>query len=104
MSLDFYLEVTKPTTVYSGNMTHNIIPMWQKAGCYDALYNSEGLKAEDIIVFLFRAITDMELKPDEYKKLNPKNGWGDYESALDYLKEVYQACNANLDAIIGVSK
>lgn len=42
MSLDFYIEEIRPTAVYWRNITHNVVPMWKRAGVYDALYKSEG--------------------------------------------------------------
>ncbi len=102
MSLDFYLE--KRVEVYSGNCTHNVTPMWHKAGCYDALYNSGGLEAKDIIPFLEKAVYEMEEKPSIYEKLNPENGWGSYTIALEYLREVLCACRENPDTTIRISK
>ena len=102
MSLDFYLEKTEE--VFESNMTHNVTDMWRKAGCYDALYMSDGIEASNVIPFLEKAIERMKLEPDEYKKLNPKNGWGDYETALKFLKEVLEGCYANEHAIIRISK
>lgn len=102
MSLDIYLRAVRMTTLYSSNYTSNVIPMWHKAGVYEALYKSEGQKAESVIPVLHAGIKDMEEKPDEYILLNPKNGWGDYHSALEFLKEFTRACEENPDAEIGV--
>jgi len=38
MSLDVYLEVTKPTTIFEANITHNLNRMAQAAGIYEALW------------------------------------------------------------------
>jgi hypothetical protein len=82
MSLDFSLVHTRED--YSVNYTHNVIDMWVKAGCYDALYKSQGFAAANIIPFLVKARDNMEAKPEEYKAMNPKNGWGDYDTALSF--------------------
>ena len=108
MSLDFYLEKKKweevTEEVYWENYTHNVVEMWNDAGCYDALYMSNGMNAKDIIPFLDKAIKSMSENPDDYKKLNPENGWGDYDSALEFLKRVRGMCDANPDAVIRISK
>jgi hypothetical protein len=104
MSLDFSLEKTQPTEVYSGNMTHNVSPMWDLAGIYDDLYNSDGKKADDIVINLWNGYNKMVKNPKKFQKLNPENGWGSYETALTYLKEIIDACGEYPEAIIRISK
>jgi hypothetical protein len=90
--------------VHSQNITHNVNKMWMNAGCYDALYNSEGKKAKTISKILFKAIINMEENKEKYEKLNSPNGWGLYIDALPWLKELYSACMQYPDSIICVSK
>ena len=104
MSLDFCLTETKEVSIFDANITHNLTPMWKKAGVYDALYMSEGLIAKGIIEVLEKGIYDMEDKPEEYIKLNAINGWGTYRHALPFLKEILKACKENPDAKIQISK
>ncbi|MDE1822128.1 MAG: hypothetical protein KGI98_14910 [Euryarchaeota archaeon] len=94
MSLDFYLVARvdgRRVEVFEVNITHNLVPMWKKAGVYDALYESEGKLARDILPLLREARTQMEDHPSEYEELNPENGWGDYEGALEFLCQVIRA-------------
>jgi hypothetical protein len=102
MSLDFYLEeiVTENKDVFEGNITGNLCPMWTKAGIYEALYESKGKRAKEIIQVIESGIKDMETKPEEYKVLNPKNGWGDYDGALRWIKNLLEACIEHPEAII----
>ena len=104
MSLDFALEEMQPVHIYSGNMTHNVTPMWVKAGVYDALYNSEGKIAKTIIPTLKKGVDDMVEKADEYRKLDSPNRWGLYIDALPFLKEILKACQENPDSKIWISK
>ena len=91
--------------LFDGNITGNVSPMWRKAGVYDALYNSEGKEPREILEELHHGIADMILHKKEYEKLNPENGWGDYKSALEFLKEFYEACKKNpTNCTIGVWK
>ena len=100
MSLDFSLV----KEVASENYTHNVIEMWVKAGCYDALYNSEGRCAENLVPVLYAAIQDMLKRPAEYKALNPDNGWGDYDGALKFLLRIHEICLLFPSAIVSISK
>lgn len=104
MSLDFYIKAVVPTDVYDGNMTHNVVPMWDMAGIYDELYNSEGKLAKDILPKLKYGREKMANNPEEFKKLNPKNGWGTYEGALLFLDEIITACETWPQGIIHISK
>ena len=89
----------------SQNYTHNVTPMWHKAGVYDALYMSDGqLVTEQYLAVLRAGIEDMKAKPEAYRELNPPNGWGKYESALGFLEKWYDKCANQLGAQIGVSK
>jgi hypothetical protein len=105
MSLDFYLEeiVTEKKDVFEGNITGNLCAMWIKAGIYEVLYDSKGKKAKEIINPLKLAVKDMEEKPKEYKLLNPKNGWGDYDGALKWIKELLESCIEHPESIINVN-
>lgn len=78
MSLDIWLTEKIETEVVSKNMTHNVNKMWIKAGIYDALYNSEGKQAKEVIQILQDGLNEMLDNSEEYKKLNPPNGWGSY--------------------------
>ena len=111
MSLDLYLESDVCPHCGRGdgelfwqNYTHNVTPMWSKAGVYDALYMSHGHKAEEYIEALERGVADMEANLAEYEKLNPPNGWGSAVTALPWLRRVLDAFKANPGATIRVSK
>ncbi len=77
---------------FDKNITGNLVPMWKKAGVLDALYDSHGKAPHEIADVLHSGIADMVYKQSEYEELNPPNGWGDYESALQFLKSYYWAC------------
>ena len=114
MSLDIWLVATvdtgndECTEVQVGghdfNYTHNVSPMWSLAGCYDALYNSDGMVAGETCHVLKRAIRVMEIEPDKFRGMNPSNGWGSYDGALTFLREWEANCSAYPKAIIRVWK
>lgn len=100
MSLDFSLLGKKEETLYSGNITGNLVPMWYVAHVYDALYESGDKTAKDILPILKSGLKMMLKNPDKFKKLNPDNGWGDYETAVEFLEEVITACEKNPNGVI----
>lgn len=104
MSLDIWLMAIRPTEVCNKNYTHNVGNMWREANVYDALYNSDGKKALDIIPVLEKGIKHMQENPKEYEAMNPENGWGSYETALPWLIDFCYSCKEYPDAIIGVCK
>jgi len=103
MSLDITFLEMRPTSVGGSNYTHNAIPMWRKAGVYEALYNSHGRPASDIIAALRAGVEAMEGDRTGFEALNPDNGWGDYSTALNFLQEVLSAAVENPEAQIEVS-
>lgn len=103
MSLDFDLH-KDDKLVFQCNITHNVSSMWQKAGCYEALYLSEGKIAINILPSIEGAICDMALNRKSYKAMDPPNGWGSYELALEFLQYVYEACTKFPTTIIEIHK
>jgi hypothetical protein len=91
------------TTLFEANITHNVAPMWIKAGVYGALYHSDGQRARDFIVTLRAGVADMEKNYAEYEKLNSPNGWGLAETALPWLRTLLRAVEQDPGAIIRVS-
>lgn len=100
MSLDFSLYLNcedagdgeqHSLDVLDKNITHNVSRMWREAGCYEALYKSEGDRAKDHLEAVQKAITAMLGDPQKYKAMEPDNGWGDYRGAVEWLQEVRDA-------------
>jgi len=86
------------------NITHNLTPMWKKAGIYDALYNSAEFEAQEILPILIDGLADMVMNKEEYEKLNSPNGWGLYENAVPWLIELIQKCKDYPDSVIEISR
>ena len=114
MSLDIYLTAPKrcphcnndlpEIRPYSANITHNLHAMWREAGCEDALYESAGKKAADILPTLDAAIAAMRADPPRFERHNAPNGWGLYKHALPWLVELAEACRKSPEAEIEVSR
>lgn len=87
---------------YEDNITWNLQEMLSKATKLDGFRTLDGMIAKYAIPILDTAIKDMKAKPKIYKKLNPHNGWGTYEVALDSLEKLLCACVENPKATIRI--
>ena len=84
--------------------TYNVYPMYRKAFSQDAGIRAlDHRKGKDCIDWLDAAIADMKAKPEEYRKLNPPNGWGNYEGALEVLERLSTWCREVPEAVVVVS-
>ena len=111
MSLDIWLHIDKCPLCgrhdpddENLNYTHNVVPMWQEAGCYESLYNSAGDLAQTHIDTLQAAVDDMTRNPQKYINMNPENGWGAYDTALPWLVKVLKLFRQYPGAEIGIWK
>lgn len=113
MSLDVDLMVTKPTSVYGGNITHNLGKMAGEVNLsndltlYDILWRPDehGLKfAREISELLHEAFNILLSEPEHFKQFNPENGWGSYEGLVDFVYKYRNACWDNPDAELRVSR
>src|SRR5690242_14112191 len=107
MSLDVYLEVVKPTVIYTRNITHNLNTMAGEAGIYEALWRPEEIgvtTAAQLIEPLRAGLAKLQAEPDRFRALNPVNWWGTYEGLLEFVAEYLAACEANPQATVTVSR
>lgn len=51
----------------------------------------DGLSGPDGAALLNQIVVGLESDPDQFKAMNPSNGWGDYDSFLKVLKEMRSA-------------
>lgn len=42
--------------------------------------------------------------PERFKKFNPENKWGSYESLVDFVRKYISACEENPNASVSVSR
>ena len=109
MSLDINLMVTKPTSVWDYNITHNLGKMAAQVRLsnghtlYQVLWRPEEIDIEyagEIIRWLEEGLSMLLSDPEKYKEYNPENGWGSYEGLVQFVEEYIKACVANADAKI----
>ena len=115
MSLDielFYWVDTEQESperhiVWHGNITHNLNVMADKAGIYMEVWRPDEMgvkRAFDIVGALGRAIKDLQSRPAYYRKYNPKNHWGSYQTFLDFIKGYQFSCKKYPNSVIGVCR
>lgn len=102
MSYDVYLQIhtgkEDHTVVDCGNYTGNVGNMYREAfpanpmGQRPGIHYIHSIKADMASGLLQMAISAMVDSPAIYKAMNPDNGWGSYEGALQFLKDILQAC------------
>lgn len=86
------------------NYTSNVWMMFR-----EALEDHRGLEALDGVVAgtaiddLDVAITDFELHQAKFAAMNPPNGWGNSDGALEFLRKIRAACAAHPKATVRVS-
>lgn len=101
MSLDVRLTATRPVTVYTRNITHNLGAMAAEAGIYMPMWRPDEMgitKAGELIGPLSRGLTLLRSDPERFRTLNPVNGWGSYEELVEAVAEYLAACCADPDA------
>ena len=101
MGLDISL---KEHPEFSFSYTHNVVPMWKYMTVYDALYNMDGYVACDIVKDLERGLIFGVDNIKYLRTLNPPNGWGDADGAIEWLFRVYKEFSEHSSDTIEVDK
>lgn len=104
MSLDIYITAKRDVEILEKNVTYNLADMYYK--CIDkekGFKKLDGMNCKEALLIINNAIQDMLNNADEYRKLNPANGWGSYEGLLKVLQDMRNCCESNPDGIINVS-
>ncbi len=87
----------------SSSCTFNVAPMFYKAFGGDGFRGLDGMSAALADAGLSAAIAEMEATPQPYRDMNPANGWGSYDSALNFLHEVRNNCRRHPKATLRIS-
>lgn len=65
--------------------TYNLSAMWRLAGVFDKSSDLDGVRTIDLAPKLVRALLLARENADDFRALNPPNGWGDYDGFLEIL-------------------
>jgi len=106
--IDLTIDAGGPEPINLGfywNYTSNCVPMWRRAmPVTDGLAGMDGMQAGEAAAILAAGISAMKAYPDEYRALNPENGWGDFEGQLAELERLLAECRRAPRARIEVSR
>ncbi|MCK4328297.1 hypothetical protein KAX02_00485 [candidate division WOR-3 bacterium] len=98
MSWSVYLTINtgaeERKVVDIGNYTYNVSPMYMKAMGI-TISDLDGKKCSEVIPILRKGVLHMTENPRIHKAMNPPNGWGKYETALEFLEMIYKECINN---------
>jgi len=107
------------------NITHNLNKMADVAGLYDACWRpykfhndyveseydiqmkfeeSNVIYAWQLIKPIEEGLTKLKSDPEFYKKLNPSNGWGNYEGLVKFIEEYLEALKDYPNSIVEASR
>ena len=100
MSLDIGLTAVVETEVVSMNITHNLSNMWDAAGIWEVLYESEGKTAKEVLPVLKSGLQKMLEDPDKFRQFDSSNGWGVYEDAVPWLRDLIHEFEKYPDGVI----
>jgi len=97
--MSFGLDIETPdgewVEVVDGH-TYNLSPMWRVAlpevidGSTSEL---EGWSCAALLPHLDRGLLDAVRNAKEYERLNPENGWGDYEGFFEIFARFVRLCH-----------
>lgn len=84
------------------NYTSNVSGMWETA-LGKPLREFRDAPCVEAAGVLAAGVQAMERDPEKYRAMNPPNGWGNYEGALECLRRLADACCEHPKAMVYVS-
>lgn len=90
---------------FSANITHNLGKMADAAGIYQIIWRpdeNEITYADQLVTPLTEGLERLKQNPEEFKKYNPDNGWGNYDGFVKFVEEYLAACIKYPSATINV--
>lgn len=94
MALNVYL-IRHGEYVYEDYLTHNMLPMAEAVGIYKVIWEPREVgvrRASQVIKPLSEGLQRLQEDPERFRRLNPKNGYGDYEYFVDFVRKYLRAC------------
>ncbi len=87
--------------LFWANITHNLNEMANEAGIYEACWRPGEIgisKAKNLIPLLRDGLEKMRADPERFKRFNAPNGWGTYETFVEWVAGYLRACEEFPDA------
>jgi hypothetical protein len=80
--------------------------MADEAGIFQELWEPDKIritKASHLIAPLASGLARLISDPDRFKKLNPSNGWGNYDCLVSFVRDYIRACEDHPEAHVYTS-
>lgn len=85
-----------------GNYTYNVSPMYYDVFGTLGFRSIDKMLAKDATPILEKAIGKLESNPSKYRAMEPENKWGNYDGAVQYLKDILHGCRKHPKATINI--
>lgn len=86
--------------LFDWSPTYNYAPMWRAAGF--SLRDFDGKTGAQVAVVLGPAVAAMEADPVRFRALEPANGWGTYDGAMPYLRDLLRIVTERPECVVAV--
>ena len=107
MSWDIWLAVEvdgKEVEIADGEgYTHNCNNMVRAAGFVEWPYEVDGMTSREFCEKLDAALQALRANPAWFRRMNPENGWGDYDGLVRILDRVLDSFDRFPSATVRVS-
>jgi hypothetical protein len=93
--------------VFEGNITHNLGQMADAANLYIYVWRPDEIgfdTAGQLVQPLRAGLARLKSDAAFFTRLNPENGWGDYEGLVGFIERYLKACEEHPAAIVKVSR
>lgn len=91
----------------SWNLTYNLSPMLRAAGfpgwqeTVGQLADPQPPTGKRVVPVFEKVLAELRADPDRFRAMNPPNGWGSYEQAVEVFADVVAKVGPHPDAIFG---
>ena len=82
------------------NLTYNLTPMLREAGM-PAWRELVGMRAKEAGEIWSKVHATLDADPIRFSAMNPPNGWGTYEGAVEVIGALADACERHPEAKVG---
>lgn len=105
LAIDTGLEEASVTEDH--NYTWNVSRMYDKAFSRTldgdgGLSTLAGMKADLAGTLIDRVLHEMEANASVYQAMNPANGWGSFDGAMEFLRKIRRDCLAHPACVVRV--
>jgi hypothetical protein len=90
-------EDAAPSVAFQDSISPGYVPLWEKVGVYDALYNSDGRRGRDVSRAVAYGIDQLVEDASLGRLLPPTCRLGE---AIGFLENVHRGCVTHASAVI----